>query len=158
LSLLTAVGFAVGLPIAFKQDYEDLIVEINGEDVSDDIEINEPGFTDNFAGEESRDDDDIAWGPSTGWSFIVLVFILTGLSAIVALMPYKQQVEEKIPEPPIRIQDDYKDAIVMDEPEVTYDKKNVFECPSCGKEFKVSTPQRPVKIRCPHCKTEGTLS
>ena len=89
---------------------------------------------------------------------MVLVFMFTGLCAIVALMPLKRPVEDKISEPPIKIQDDYKDAIVMDEPEVTYDKTNVFECPRCGKEFKVSTPQRPVKIRCPHCKIEGTLS
>lgn len=158
-TLLTAVVFAIGLPMALDQDFEELVVEINGEEVTDGIEIEKPLYTEHFAGEETRDDDTLTWGPSTGWSLMVLVFILTGLCAIVALLPLKRPgVEKSVPEPPIRIQDDYKDAIVMDEPEITYDKKNIFECPSCGKEFKVSTPQRPVRIRCPHCKTEGTIS
>jgi hypothetical protein len=170
-ALMLAAGFAVGLPMAFKQDWEESVAEIESEGITIELDDEEPLYAQHFAGDEKEDAGTYIWGPSTGWWLMVLVFILMGISAITALLPLKKTVDAeipdesskepelpitmKIPEPPVKIKDDLKDAIVMDEP--TYDKTNVFECPKCGNEFKLSTSDRPVYIRCPHCKVEGWI-
>lgn len=161
LAILTPVFFAAALPTAFNDDYEEYMSSIDIEDIDPEYEINKPGITENFAGEEKDGDYEASWGPSNGWVLAIITFILIGIAAIVTIMPLKQPVGDEMPEleafttPP---DEGIRDAIVMDEPEVTCDKTNVFECPNCGNEFKVSTPERPVTIRCPHCKVEGTIS
>ena len=169
-ALMLAIGFAVGLPMAFKQDWEDTVTEIESEGITIDLNDEEPAYAQKFAGEEDEDFGTYTWGPSTGWWLMFLIFILLGISSIVALMPIKKTVDVKMPgeqkepeapitmkvrEPPVKIEDDLKDAVIMDEP--AYDKTNVFECPKCKEEFKVSTSDRPVYIRCPHCKVEGWI-
>ncbi len=157
LAVFTAVGFAVGLPMAFDEDNKDITVEIEEIDETIDIEMDNPSYAEHFAGEETYGDSKLSWGPS-GWFLVVIVFILTGFSAIIALFPLKQQVRDKISRGSSEVEEAYKEAIIIDEPQAPIDKSNVFQCPKCGNDFKISTAERPVTIRCPHCKVEGTIS
>jgi hypothetical protein len=156
-SIIITVGFAIGLPMALKEDYENLVVELNGEELPGEFVISEPSYTEHFAGEERSETGKLSWGPSTGWTLMMLIFIMTGLCTIVSFFPLKEPNRGMDIEPTIEYEDNYKDAILVDEPEIKHDKQNAFQCPQCGNEFKVSTSQRPIQIRCPHCKVEGTI-
>ncbi|MCK5559805.1 MAG: hypothetical protein KAJ51_04405 [Thermoplasmata archaeon] len=161
LAILTPVFFAAALPTAFNDDFEEVISSFDEEGMDPNYEVNKPGYTESFAGEQKESGYEASWGPSSGWMLAIITFILIGIVAIVTIMPFKQPAEDETPEFEtftMPFDEGIRDAIVMDEPEVTYDKTNVFECPNCGKKFKVSTPDRPVTIRCPHCKVEGTIS